>query len=237
MQTNNPTEHPKPTLPFIGRQRELLRLEHLHARRQHVLILGAAGVGKSALIERLTRRVPLLICPQSVRRTEIFDALENQLGLNVSGLTLIQRKRLLLRSLTDAAWPVVFDGVSWTTPRLSSFLEGVKERTPVWICARSEHSWDIGHIWPVLGRFAHVELRPFHLTDSRTLVAAGVAAGRIPAGALDAVERLHQVAKGNARVLVELLEGLASGHYDPRKRSDLKLLDLDRRIHQLIPAS
>jgi hypothetical protein len=30
-----------------------------------------------------------------------------------------------------------------------------------------------------------------------------------------------------------LIEGLATGHYDPHKKFDLRLLDLDRRIQHL----
>ncbi len=75
----------------------------------------------------------------------------------------------------------MFDGVGWTSPKLSSFFESVTERAPVWICARSEHPWDIGHFWPLLARFARVEVRPFHPSETQALVEAAVAAGAVPA--------------------------------------------------------
>jgi hypothetical protein len=45
----------------------------------------------------------------------------------------------VLKSLKGTKRAVVFDGASWTTPKLSGFIEGVSERVPVWLCARSEH--------------------------------------------------------------------------------------------------
>ena len=50
-------------LPFVGRRKEAAQLQRLHAQRKHVLILGAEGVGKSALVERLRETFDLRVCP------------------------------------------------------------------------------------------------------------------------------------------------------------------------------
>ena len=224
-------------LPFVGRAREVAWLQRLHAGREHGLIVGPAGVGKSALISHTGGLLPLLICPQSERLSEICASLESHLGMETAGQRLIPRKNRLLRVLAERRRTIVFDGVGWTTPKLSAFLECVSQRVPVWILTRSEHPWDIGRVWPLVARFARVELHPFHLAQTRALVEVAVSAGHIPAGALDAVERLHHLSAGNPGALRELLDGLATGDYDPRKLFDLKLLDLDRRIKQLPSAT
>jgi hypothetical protein len=193
-------------------------------------------VGKTALICRAASQLPLLICPHSVRLSEICSALDSPLDLEAGEQHLIARKNRVLRTLGEAGQTVVFDGVGWTTPKLSSFLESVMERVPVWIAARSEHSWDIGHFWPLLARFVKVEIKPFRLAETRGLIGAAVRLGIAPPGAGDAAERLHHLCGGNPKVLGELIEGLATGHYDPHKKFDLRLLDLDRRIQHL-PAS
>lgn len=130
----------------------------------------------------------------------------------------------------------MFDEVSWTTPKLSSFIESVTERAPVWICAHSEHPWDIGHIWPLLARFARVEVRPFHLSETQALVKAAIAANRIPAAALEIVEWLHRRSTGRPLVLRELFEELATCKYDLTNPLALRRLDLDRRIHEVFPS-
>ncbi len=126
--------------------------------------------------------------------------------------------------------------MGWISPRLSSFIESVTERAPVWICARSEHPWDIGHFWPLLVRFARVELRPFHASETHALVEAAVAAGGVPAATLGIVEWLQRRSGGNPLVLRELFEELATGKYDLTNPRALRRLDLDRRIHEVFPA-
>jgi hypothetical protein len=209
----------------------------LHAQRAHVLIIGPAGVGKSALVEHLRQQLSLLVSARSGCLGEICEGLEPELGLNPAGLKLLERKKRLRKTLAVAGRTVVFDGAGWTTPRLSSFFEGVAERGPVWICARSEHPWDIGHFWPLLARFERVELRPFHLSETQALVEAAVEAGTIPPETRNIVEWLHRRSGGSPLVLRELFEELATGKYDLNNPLALRRLDLDRRIHEVFPGS
>jgi len=235
MQTANPDEYLKLVLPFVGRQKESARLEHLHAQRKHALVLGPAGVGKTSLVNCLKDELGLLVSPQSEHLVAMCESLEAGLGLDVTGLKLPQRKHRLLRALVAAKRTVVFDGVGWTTPKLSSFLEGVMERAPVWICTRSEHSWDIGHFWTWLVRFEKVELQPFHPAETRALVSATVEAGLIPREAVKIAEWLHHRSNGSPRVLRELFEELAAHEYDLSNPIALRRLNLDRQIHEVFP--
>ena len=115
-------------LPFVGRAKEIALLQRLHAQRKHVLILGAKGVGKSALVAHLRQSLRLHVCPASERLSEICEALEREFRLDAGDFHLIQRKNRLLRLLKESQRAVVFDGASWTTPKLASFIESVSER-------------------------------------------------------------------------------------------------------------
>ena len=222
----------------MGREREISQLGALHAQRKHVLIVGAAGVGKSALVERVRAEdLSLLVSGRSRHLGEICEGLEPHLGMEAAGVKLLQRKKLLREAVAAAGRTVVFDGVGWTGPKVSSFFESLMERVPVWICARSEHPWDIGHFWPLLVRFERMEVRPFHLRDTQALVEAAVAAKSVPRGAAEIVEWLQRRSGGIPLVVCELLKELASGRYDPDRAFDLKLLDLDRRIHNAVPGT
>jgi len=201
-------------LLFAGRHAEVARLCELHAQRKHVLVLGPAGVGKSALVEHLAEQLPLLLSANSAHLGTICDGLEPQLGLDSAGLRLLQRKQGLREAIAAAHKTAVFDNARWISPKLSSFLESVAERVPAWICARSEHPWDVGHIWPLLARFERVEVLPFRLSETRTLVEGVVAAGSVPASALGMVEWLHRRSAGIPLVLRQLLEKVATGNYD-----------------------
>ncbi|HTV75881.1 MAG TPA: hypothetical protein VMD57_02695, partial [Candidatus Baltobacteraceae bacterium] len=150
-------------------------------------------------------------------------------------LRLAQRKNRLLKILAESGPTVVFDGASWTTPKLASFIENVSVRAPVWLCVRSEHPWDVGRIWPLLARFERVELKPFHPGESLLMVEAAVRDGKAPADTLSIVEWLHRRAAGSPKILCELLEEIARGHYNLSSRDALRRLDLDRRIHEVFP--
>ncbi len=241
-----PVEHSGPAetlgqsafvLPFVAREREITQLCELHVQRKHVLILGTAGVGKSALVERVRQQLSLLVSARSAHLGEICEGLESELGLNPADLKLLERKKRLRERLAAAGRTVVFDGASWTTPKLSSFFEGVTERGPVWICARSEHPWDIGHFWPLLARFAQVEVRPFHLSETQALVEAAVQGRLVPPETRGIVEWLQRRSGGRPLVLRELFEELATGKYDLHNPLALRRLDLDRRIHEVFPGS
>lgn len=236
MQTTSSNEFSRLSPPFVGPREEAGELQRLHSERKHALLLGPEGAGKTALVSHLKEELPLLMCPQSEHLGAICQSLEVQLGLDTSGLKLPQRKQRLFRALAGAKRTVVFDGVGWTTPKLSSFLEGMMERVPIWICTRSEYPWDIGHFWPLLVRFARVELRPFHLHETHLLVAAVVDRGIVPAEALEVVGWLYRTSAGNPGRLCKLLNELANGHYDVRNPRSLRLLKLDYRIHDVFPA-
>jgi AAA ATPase domain len=237
MQTTDSGQSGKLTLPFVGREKEVARLNQLHSQRKHALILGPAGAGKSALAAHLAKALDLLVCPKSEHLASICDSLESQLGLSAAGSRLLHRKQRLRRALTDVGRTAVFDGVGWTTPKLSSFLEGIMERAPIWICARSEHSWDIGHFWPWLVRFERIELRPFHPAETRELVSAAIEKGLIPQEALHIAAWLHHRSNGSPLVLRGLFEEIATHAYDLSNRHSLRRLDLDRRIHELFPST
>jgi hypothetical protein len=201
------------------------------------MILGPAGVGKSALVEQLRQQLSLLVSARSAHLGAICDDLELQLGLEPAGRKLLQRKQRLREAVAAAGRTVVFDGVGWISPKLSSFFESVTERAPVWICAHSDHPWDIGHFWPLLVRFARVEVRPFHPSETQALVEAAVHARLVPPETRSIADWLQRRSGGSPLLLRELFDELATGKYDLNNPLALRRLDLDRRIHEVLPGA
>lgn len=218
--------------PFIGRRNEIAELRRLYQERQHVVILGPMGIGKTALVDHLGECLDLLVCADGERFTAICDSLEQRLGLSCDRSTLPRRKRRLLDSLAKAKRTVVFDHVHWTSPKLSSFLESTMERTPVWLCTRSQHSWDVGHFWPLLVRFKAITLPPLHREETRELIMAESEKGRIPKESLNIADWLHCRTGGNPQRLCEFMQQLSNRSYDLSNRHALRRLELDRRISQ-----
>jgi hypothetical protein len=226
------------SLPFIGREKEMSRLRQLHGQGRLVLLLGAKGMGKSALVEQLREPLHLRVCPGSEHLSEICDSLEHSLGLEAGDFDLVKRKNRLLKLLKEMKRAVVvFDNASWTTPKLGSFIESVSLCVPVWLCVRSEHPWDVGRIWPLLVRFEHVELKPFRPKETQKLVASAVRQKVVPENTLEITGWLHHRSAGSPKILCDLLTEIAHGHYDLGRRHGLRLLDLDRHIHELFPVT
>jgi hypothetical protein len=78
-------------------------------------------------------------------------------------------------------------------------------------------------------------LKPFHLSETRTLIGAAVREGLVPHDVLNATRRLHRRASGNPKILRALLDELARGHCDLSSPRSLERLDLARCVHELFP--
>ena len=124
-------------IPFIGRERDTERLRKLYAARKHALIFGLPGVGKTALVQRMSGLVSLLVSAPSDTMRHLCENLEAELHLASKEERLPKRKQRFLSALSSDGQTVVFDQVGRTTPKISSFLGCVCERAPVWLCAHT----------------------------------------------------------------------------------------------------
>lgn len=218
---------------FFGRETEIEQLRSLHGLRKHVLIVGPAGIGKTALLRQIRQQLPLLICEDTSSLRRICDSLERQLGWTHYKLNVIERKNRLLAHLERRGEPVAFDHVALTPPRVARFVAHLAEQVPIWIACRSDRPHEIGHIWPELYKFARVELLPLTEIETRMLIDEAVAQGNIQPDAGKHSDELHRMSSGNPRILEQLLIELAAREYKIDSSFGLDLLDLDRRIHEI----
>jgi hypothetical protein len=218
---------------FFGRQKEVEQVRALYAKRRHVLVVGAAGLGKTALLQHVGKLSPILICDDSSSLRRICDSLERQLGCARCKLNVIERKNRLLIDLELRGEPVAFDHVIHTAPRVARFMAHLGEKIPIWIACRSDRPNDVGHIWAELYNFARIELFPLTKIETLMLIDEAVARGNIQANARAHGSELHRISGGSPRILAELLVQLAAREYNVDSSLGLHLLDLDRRIHQL----
>lgn len=218
---------------FFGRKREIDQLLTLHALRKHVLIVGLAGIGKTALLRQVRQYCPLLLCEETSSLRRIYDSLERQLGWVHHKLNMIERKNRLLAYLLRRGEPIAFDHVSRTTPRIARFIAHLGEQIPIWIACRSDKPQVIGHIWPELYKFTRVEISPLTKIETRALVAEAITQGNIQGDACKHIDKLYQMSGGNPRILEELLIELGARKYKIDSSFGLDLLNLDRRIHEI----
>jgi hypothetical protein len=195
---------------FFGREKEIEQLRSLHELREHVLIVGPAGIGKTSLLRQIRQHCPLLVCEDTSSMRRICDSIEQQLGWIHHKLNVIERKNRLLAHLEKRGEPVAFDQVGYTPPAVARFIAILAEKIPVWIACRSDRPHEIGHIWEHVYKFTRLDLVPFTAEDTGQFILEAIAEGNIQPDAGEHLDELHRMSAGNPRVLEELLIELAS---------------------------
>lgn len=116
------------------------------------------------------------------------------------------------------------------TPRVTRFIGQLSDRVPVWIVCRSQYVQEVGHLWELLYKFTQIELPPLTAGQTRTVLEAAVASGRIQSDVLDCVPQLHRLCRGNPGILEGFLGELAARRYRVDATAGLRLLEIDREI-------
>lgn len=220
------------SLSFAGRVDELEQLNSLFEQRRHVLVLGPSGIGKSALLNQVRARTPFLLCDDTSNLSRICDGLERQLGWSHPRLTVVERKNRLLSYVEKRGQPIAFDHVAHTPPRIARFMAHLSAHVPVWIVCQSDRPHQIGRLWEYLSDFVRIEIAPLKKTDVGLLINQAVSKGILVPDALDHVDALYRLSKGNPRILEELLIELSAREYKMNTSFGRSLLALDRRIQE-----
>jgi hypothetical protein len=221
------------SLAFAGHEKEIAHLRDLYSVRKCVLLVGPAGIGKTALLQQIRQQFPLLLCEETSSLRRICDGLERQLGWTHYKMNVVERKNRLLQYLARRGEPVALDHLALTPPRVARFIAGLGEGVPVWIGCRSDRAHDIGRVWEHLYKFTRVEIPPLTRQEAQVLIEHAVTIGSIQPEAKAHAHHLYRLSKGNPRILEELLVELAGRTYDMEKPFGWHLLDIDRRIHEL----
>ena len=215
---------------FVGRQKELEQLRRSYAEHSHVLIVGVAGLGKTALLREAARRFSILLCEEASSLGRICESLERQLGWVHRRMNVVERKNRLLPYLARRGELIAFDSMAFTPPRVAGFIACLEECIPLWIACRSDQPKKIGAVWQYLYQFERIELGPFSPKETAAFLQSAISADQLPQLSRNHISQLHRLSKGNPRVLEELVIELASREYRLEDPFDRRLLDLDRRI-------
>lgn len=198
-------------LPLIGRERERATLSSLLQPGRLVLVSGAAGVGKTALVRAVRDEAlsdaSVLYVPDgrtlASATTWVATALEaagrgsfrSPAPSRLRRLGRRARSRTIAKYRTRHEQAIVFDHVEYPGPRLQGLIELWLERSAVVLVARAERM--LGRLLRLQQDCDHVRLKALDSRAAATLVETA-----------SATFRLRPLAADEVRMLVRLTGGL-----------------------------
>jgi hypothetical protein len=219
----------EPLTPFVGRAPLLRRLGAMVRARKNVLLVGPAGVGKSQILEQMSRMFPLMVAHHCGCNGDLLADLEPQLKLEPGELKLPQRVHRLAAALPKSGRILVLENVHRVPPRIAHLIRVLLLHQSVWFVTRSTAPLDLGHVWPYLFLFQRVNVPPFTADETRASLSV-VEFERDRSELLRAALRLHRVAAGHPGTLTALVAELRRRPYDLHTSEGLRLLTLHARI-------
>ncbi|HUI06819.1 MAG TPA: ATP-binding protein [Verrucomicrobiae bacterium] len=220
---------------LFGRDRELRTVrEHLCAGR-NLVVFGAEGVGKTALVTEASRSQPnVLYCADTATLKTACESLLAQLNLAVSKADNIVRKRTILKATAGTNRSFVFDHVGRVGPKLASLLDNIHESHPMIVVTRSLAWSDMGHLKMILWDFDKLELAPLAHDATLQVLRAQIKQLKLRVPAPERFEtEVLRITGHNLHILRELCQQAKRGHYIFGRHVDTRLLNLDRRIKEL----
>jgi hypothetical protein len=150
---------------LIGREHERGLLNELTQRRKNILILGAEGVGKTAIVDHALGAGQIKNVLHSKSSTTLKETLVNmiqssQASKDLQRKNILSLKKICYQLLDQSLEYVVLDHVAWVEPRFYGFLAYVKEqRIPSIIVTREADKKNVGHLWMGLYDFERLEIK------------------------------------------------------------------------------
>ena len=228
---------------LIGREHECQRLSDLMRNRKHVLVLGEAGVGKSAILNQTLTDGVVKNFLYSRHSATLKEALVNLVGAAVGGKELAKQNILTLkktcyRLLDNRPEYAVFDHVAWVERRFYAFLTYLRERNlPLIIATREPGKDNLGHLWMGLYDFEVLEVQNLDPTKTAQLVEDHITKLHLAIDeTADFKKEIFNASHGNPRIIQELCHLAPNEEYRAKGYIDVRLMDLDRRIRNAVTA-
>ena len=228
---------------LIGREKECAAISSLVSQRKNIIIFGLEGTGKSVIIKSVLkdRNIAGLLYSQDSRTLK--GTLSN-LAVSISGNTkvvqeanILALKNILYGIINDKKPEyIVFDHVESVEPRLYSFFVYLMEaKIPLIVLSRGLQKKDIGHLRMSLFAFEKVEISNLDRPTGDVLIDYFIKEFGIKVVKTDEFKHaIFSHSKGNPKIIKALCFLARDVKYQKNDSIDVKLIDLDRRISEVV---
>jgi hypothetical protein len=228
---------------LIGREKECAAISSLVSQRKNIIIFGAGGIGKSAIIKSVMKdkNITGLLYSQDSRtlKSSLTDLI-----LSVSGNTkavqevnILALKKALYGIINEKkAGYIIFDHVESVEPKFYSlFVYLMEARIPLIVLSRGLQKKDIGHLRMSLFAFEKVEISNLDRPTGDVLIDYFIKEFGIKVVKTDEFKHaIFSHSKGNPKIIKALCSLARDVKYQKNDSIDVKLMDLDRRISEVV---
>jgi len=227
---------------LVGRENELKIINDLINNKRNILVFGQKGVGKTSVILAVMGIIgqdKILYSSQSRTLKEtlinlVFPAqAERARAKTMNVLTL---KNKFYEVLTQNPRHVILDHLERVGPKYYSFLNCLIDKgIPIIVVSRGLTKEDIGHFRTLLFGFEKVEIRNLDKQTADELINCFIKEFGIKITKEgDFKKEIFSVSEGNPRIIKQLCFLARDVKYQSKGFVDIKLMDLDRRISEVV---
>jgi Cdc6-like AAA superfamily ATPase len=155
---------------------------------------------------------------------------------SLSTLSIRKLRRLVMPCLLAGQYAVLLDHVGSVRGAYATFLDELVEdlHVPIVVAVRSLDPQEIGRLWWVGWMFAKIKIPALTPSEARQLIENTLSRSDITLPDREEfIKELSRLAKGNPHMITSLCEMARSPRYQLGGRTDLRLLLLDFKMHDL----
>ena len=226
---------------LIGREQECRSLDELMRQRKNILIIGQEGTGKTAIVEKVMAGSAGKNILYSKRSTTLKETMVNMIesvqgGKDLAKKNILSLKKLCYQLLNDAQEYAVLDHIEWVEPQFYGFLSYLIERKlPFVIVTRHADKKNIGHLWMGLSDFTRLEIKNLDPIKAGQLIDHYETAFDLTIDtAADFKKEVFKISEGNPKIIGQLCQLARDEKYRAKGYLNVKLMDLDRRINNVV---
>jgi len=228
---------------IIGREKECAVIANFIRQRKNIIIFGPEGVGKTAVINKVLNDLSNINIFHSLFSKTLKESLLNFMIYGTFSKKDIQKAdTLALKKLFYGIMAkknpeyIVFDHVENVEPKFYSFFVYLMEaKIPLIVLSRGLEKKEIGHLRMSSFNFEKVELSNFDKSGADILIGHFINEFGINITKSDEFKKqIFNFSKGNPKVIKGLCFLARDIKYQRNNGLDVRLMDLDRRISEVV---
>jgi len=228
---------------IIGREKECAAITNFINQRRSIIVFGPEGVGKTAILTKALTGFPELNKICSLESKTFKESLLNFMASapfskkTVNEANILALKKLFYEILANNKPEyIIFDHIASVEPKFYSFFVYLLEaKIPLIVLSRGLEKKEIGHLRMSSFNFEKVEISNFDRPTADILIDHFIHEFGIKiTKEADFKKEVYRFSKGNPKIIKGLCFLARDVKYQKNDAIDVKLMDLDRRISEVV---